>query len=324
MAVVGIDKLIFGVESMKDAQKFYNDFGLKKVREKADSSIYRTVNQAEIEVRPMKAKGMPKPIQAGSTLRELIWGVESRADLKKIATELKKDREVTVDKDGTVHSFAPSGLGIAFRLTQRVQLQRKVIPMNSPELVSRIDERAIYYKAATPLTVGHVVLNVPDVKAESDFYIKRLGFYLTDVYRGRGVFLRTKQETGHHQLFLLEDDAPSLNHVGFGVRDINEMIGGGYKMQNAGWPIAVGPGRHIVSSCYFWYFKSPVGGPNEYFCDEDYCTKNWKPKVWDPAPETFAEWLLPKGIVGKRPQPPTRTKKDMGQKKAVAKAKKAA
>ena len=323
MAVVGIDKLIFGVENMKEAQKFYNDFGLKTVREKADSSIYRTANQAEIEVRPIRAKGMPKPIQGGSTLRELIWGVETKADLKKIASELKKDRAVTIDKDGTVHSTSPCGLGIAFRVTHRIKLPRKVIPMNSPELVSRVDERAIYYKAATPLTVGHVVLNVPDVNAEADFYIKRIGFYLTDIYRGRGKFLRTKQEAGHHQLFLLEDDQASLNHVGFGVRDINEMIGGGYKMQRAGWPVAVGPGRHIVSSCYFWYFKAPVGGANEYFCDEDYCTKNWKPKVWDPAPETFAEWLLPKGIVGKRPQPPTRTKKDM-VKKPATKAKKAA
>ena len=320
MAVLGIDKLVFGVEDMKAAHKFYKDFGLKKVRETATYGLYRTVNQAEIEVYPVKAKHLPKPIQSGPTLRELVWGVDSKASLKAIAAEMKKDREVIIDKDGTVHTTDPIGLGIAFRLTQRVALERKVIPMNSPELVSRIDERAIYYKSATPLIIGHVVLNVPDLQAQQDFYIKRLGFHLTDIYRGRGVFLRTQARAGHHQLFLLEDDKPSLNHVGFGVRDINEMLGGGYKMQKAGWPIAVGPGRHVVSSCYFWYMKSPVGGPNEYFCDEDYCTENWKPRVYDPAPETFAEWLLPKGIVGKRPQPPTRTKKDMGKKPKAKKA----
>jgi catechol 2,3-dioxygenase-like lactoylglutathione lyase family enzyme len=316
MAVLGIDKLVFGVEDMKAAKKFYNDFGLTKIREKADYALYRTANQAEVELHPAKAKHLPKAFQSGSTLRELIWGVDSKAALKMIATELKKDRDVTVDKDGTVHTYDPSGLGIAFRLTQRIALERKVIPMNSPELVSRIDERAIYYTSAVPLIIGHVVLNVPDLKAQMDFYVERLGFHLTDTYRGRGVFLRTQIRGGHHQLFLLEDDKPSLNHIGFGVRDINEMIGGGYRMQKAGWPIAVGPGRHVVSSCYFWYFKSPVGGPNEYFCDEDYCTENWKPKTFDPAPETFAEWLLPKGIVGKRPQPPTRTKKDMSKGKA--------
>jgi catechol 2,3-dioxygenase-like lactoylglutathione lyase family enzyme len=321
MAILGIDKLVFGVEDMKAAKKFYTDFGLKQVADKANHARFQTVNRAEIELYPVKAKGLPKAIQSGSTLRELIWGVDSKADLKRIAAELKKDRPVTVDKDGTVHSTDPMGLGIAFRMTKRVALERKVIPMNSPELVSRIDERAIYYKDARPLTIGHVVLNVPSVKAHQDFYIKRIGFHLTDIYRGRGVFLRTGVRAGHHQLFLLEDEQPSLNHVGFGVRDINEMFGGGYKMQKSGWGIAVGPGRHIVSSCYFWYFKSPVGAPNEYFCDEDYCTENWKPKVWDPAPETFAEWLLPKGIVGKRPLPPTRTKKDVSKK---AKAKSAA
>jgi catechol 2,3-dioxygenase-like lactoylglutathione lyase family enzyme len=320
MAILGIDKLVFGVEDMKAAKKFYADFGLTRVADKPAYGLFRTKNKAEVELFPVNAKGLPKAVQPGSTLRELVWGVDSKAALKKIAAELEKDREVTVDKDGTVHSTDPAGLGIGFRLTKRIELERKVIPMNSPELVSRIDERAIYYKKAEPLTIGHVVLNVPSVKAHQDFYINRLGFSLTDVYRGRGVFLRTQVRSGHHQLFLLEDDKPSLNHIGFGVRDINEMFGGGYRMQKAGWPISVGPGRHIVSSCYFWYFKSPVGAPNEYFCDEDYCTENWKPKVWDPAPETFAEWLLPKGIVGKRPQPPTRTKKDMSKTKAKSAA----
>lgn len=311
MSVLGIDKLIFGVENLGEAKKFYNDFGLRKVKDKPDCGLWTTANNAEVEVWKKSAKHLPKAFQEGSTLRELVWGVDSKTTLKQIENEMKKDRPVTVDKDGTVHTYSPCGLGIGFRVTRRVTLPRKVIAMNSPEMISRVDERAIYYKRGTPLLIGHVVLNVPSVKDEQKFYMDRLGFSLTDIYKGRGVFLRTQVRGGHHNLFLLEDDKPSLNHIGFGVRDVNEMFGGGQYMQKQGWPIAVGPGRHIVSSCYFWYFNSPVGAPNEYYCDEDYCTENWKVGTWDPAPETFAEWLLPKGFQGKRPQPPTRTKKDM-------------
>ena len=37
-------------------------------------------------------------------------------------------------------------------------------------------------------------------------------------------------------------------------------------------------------------------GAVKYFCDEDYCTPDWKVGRYNPAPETFAEWALEDGI----------------------------
>ena len=61
-----------------------------------------------------------------------------------------------------------------------------------------------------------------------------------------------------------------------------------------GWQIEVGPGRHPISSAYFWYFKNPCGGAVEYFCDSDYVTADWKPHAY--RINRFSEWHVAEGV----------------------------
>jgi hypothetical protein len=63
-----------------------------------------------------------------------------------------------------------------------------------------------------------------------------------------------------------------------------------------GWEIELGPGRHPVSSAYFWYFKNPCGGAVEYFADEDRLSAAWQPREIEQTAENFAEWAMPDGI----------------------------
>ena len=85
-----------------------------------------------------------------------------------------------------------------------------------------------------------------------------------------------------------------FHHVAFEVRDIHEVFGGGIAFGNKGWDTAVGPGRHPVSSAYFWYFKNPLGGAIEYFSDTDVATEHWQ--AVDFAEGRFSEWHLAEGI----------------------------
>jgi Glyoxalase/Bleomycin resistance protein/Dioxygenase superfamily len=131
-------------------------------------------------------------------------------------------------------------------------------------------------------------------------FYEKLGFVLSDSYPGRGAFLRCAPTGGHHDLFLLQvpGKATGLNHVAFTVRDIHEVFGGGLAMGRAGWKTQLGPGRHPISSAYFWYFDNPCGGLIEYNADEDHLTEAWQAREFTPGPTVFAEWAIDGGIDG--------------------------
>jgi catechol-2,3-dioxygenase len=89
-----------------------------------------------------------------------------------------------------------------------------------------------------------------------------------------------------------------LNHVAFTVRDIHEVFGGGMHISRCGWDTEIGPGRHPVSSAYFWYFKNPAGALVEYYADEDQLTGEWQAREFEPGPTVFAEWAIAGGLDG--------------------------
>src|SRR6202044_2700414 len=94
------------------------------------------------------------------------------------------------------------------------------------------------------------------------------------------------------------DGRRGLNHVAFTVRDIHEVFGGGLHISRCGWTTQLGPGRHPVSSAYFWYFQNPAGGLIEYYADEDVLTPEWQPRDFEPGPTVFAEWAVDGGLDG--------------------------
>jgi catechol-2,3-dioxygenase len=320
MTITGIDAVTYGVGDLAKATAFFTDFGLNLRTRNAGRVVLTAANGAEVVLRPRTARDLPPAFERKPTLRTLTFGVASRGDLSAIARALGRDRDVAADPDGTLHALDDHGIPLAFRVSRRRPLTGAATAVNAPGAVARIDRRATYYERAIPRAIGHVVLAVPDRERARRFYERRLGFQVSDFYRGRGVFMRSGTLTGHHTLFFLEsaDTKVSLNHVAYSVRDIHELFAGGLHMTGRGWKTAIGPGRHRISSAYFWYFKNPAGGLAEYYWDEDFATAKWRPKTWDPAPTTFAEWVLGKGLPRSKALPPTREKRDAKPKGARA------
>ena len=62
-------------------------------------------------------------------------------------------------------------------------------------------------------------------------------------------------------------------------------------MEEKGWKAATKPGRHIMGSNIFWYFKNPSGGNTEYFSDMDVFDDNWQPRYHEKNPG-YAHWMM--------------------------------
>ncbi|WP_322013663.1 VOC family protein [Paraburkholderia sp. J12] len=290
MAIKGLDLVTFGVDDLDAAERFLSQWGLQKAVAGSAAGHYVCADGSGVRFAPSDEPWLPPAAQAGPTVREIMWGVESVADLDRLNDELSKDRAVAVDKEGVLRTIDPSGFALAFRVSVKVPLQADPLRFNTPGDPQRVNSPSRFYKSAQPQELSHIVLGVEDFAAAEHFYRQRLGFTVSDRYEGRGVFLRGALRGNHHHLFLLDDGKVSFNHLAFKVRDIHEMIGGGQHFRSLGWETHIGPGRHYASSGCFWYFKSPFGGALEYVADEDILTEAWQASTFTPTPEMFSEW----------------------------------
>lgn len=284
MSIEGIDRVTYGVDDLDACRRFFLDWGLELVRESANGLDFETLNGCELFVRRSDDPALPPAVEAGPTLREVIWGVRSQADLAAL---------------GAVPSVDPNGIGLGFRVSRKRPVEVAGTPANVWGQAARIDTPSPVYDRAQPVEVGHVVFFTDALERTTEFY-QRLGFHLSDRYPGRGHFLRCAARGGHHDLFLLQtpEAKRGLNHVAFAVRDLHEVVGGGLHMSRQGWETQIGPGRHPISSALFWYFKTPAGALVEYYADEDVLTEKWQPRDFQPSPAMFAEWAVTGGIDG--------------------------
>ncbi|MGE0314095.1 MAG: VOC family protein [Lautropia sp.] len=320
MSVLGIDEITYGADDLPACRRFFETWGLALVREAEGELVFECLNGCRVVVAATGRDGLAPAIEPGPTLREVVWGVETEDDLDRIGAAIADVRgfidatpasgtaagtgagTATDDADGwrRIGCLDPNGLALRLQVTRKRAITVECAATNSWNARTRIDRPSTFYERAHPIEVGHVVFFTDDVAAASAFYRERLGFILSDSYPGRGAFLRCAPRGGHHDLFLLQlpDGKRGLNHVAFTVRDIHEVFGGGLHVARDGWSTQLGPGRHPISSAYFWYFKCPAGGLIEYYADEDELTQAWQPREFQPGPTVFAEWAIDGGLDG--------------------------
>ena len=303
MSVLGIDEITYGVDDLATCRRFFLDWGLKLVEEATDRLVFECLNGCRVIVAANGHADLPPAIEEGPSLREVVWGVESEADLQRYADGIRDEPgfvQRAGDKGGRIGCTDPNGLAVRFQVTRKHDVEVKDAEYNTWNRKGRINEAAPAYERATPIEVGHVVFFVKDVIACEKFYHEHFGFEASDRYPGRGAFMRCAPDGGQHDMFLLQRPTKDagLNHVAFTVRDIHEVFGGGMHISRCGWETQLGPGRHPVSSAYFWYFRNPAGALVEYYADEDQLTAEWQPRDFEPGPTVFAEWAIDGGIDG--------------------------
>ena len=308
MSVSGIDAITFGASDLATCRRFFGDWGLSLVSEGAQELVFESLNGCQVVVAQSDRPGLPAGMEPDPTVREVVWGVETEADLAHYRTQLQ-GQPGFLDEGSRIGCTDPNGLAIRLQVSRKRPLELACARTNTWDERPRVNQPSPAYERATPIEVGHVVFFVTDLAAVSGFYMQKLGFTVSDRYPERGCFLRCAPDGGHHDLFLLQLPQPKrgLNHVAFTVRDVHEVFGGGMHMSRCGWDTEIGPGRHPISSAIFWYCPSPAGALVEYYTDEDQLTAEWQPRDFTPGPTVFAEWAIKGGIDGT-----TRRQKEAG------------
>jgi catechol 2,3-dioxygenase-like lactoylglutathione lyase family enzyme len=288
--ILGIEQITYGASDLAACRMFFGDWGLALVEDAGARLVFESLNGCRVVVVDPARVDLPPAFEDGPTLREVVWGVRDATSLDAVRAQL----------DGADHATDPNGMALRFVVSTKRKIDVRGARMNTWDRQERIDTPAAIYERATPIEVGHVVFFVADLAATEAFYA-RLGFVTSDRYPGRGAFMRCAARGGHHDLFLLKtpDGKRGLNHVAFTVRDIHEVFGGGLAFSAKGHETQLGPGRHPISSAYFWYFRCPAGGLVEYYADEDQLTEAWKARDFEPGPTVFAEWAIDGGIDGR-------------------------
>ncbi|WLE61538.1 VOC family protein [Burkholderia plantarii] len=300
MTILGIEQITYGVDDLDTCRRFFSDWGMREVAHETGRARFETLNGCTVLAVRADDPSLPPAFEAGPTLREVTWGVADAADLA-VYRERLAGAPGYYATDAAVGCIDPAGMAIRVEVTRKRAIDVQGSPSNVwGQAPLRVDTPSPVYDHAEPIEVGHVVFFTNCLAEQQRFYEERLGFELSDRYPDRGAFMRCAPHGGHHDIFLLAlpNGRKGLNHVAFAVRDIHEVFGGGLHISRCGWTTQLGPGRHPVSSAYFWYFKNPAGGLIEYYADEDQLTPDWQPRDFEPGPTVFAEWAVDGGLDG--------------------------
>jgi catechol 2,3-dioxygenase-like lactoylglutathione lyase family enzyme len=303
MNIIGIEKLYYGVQDMDAATRFHEDWGMERADAGKNGADFRMRNDTFVHLRRADDASLPAlkvtwlPHLSGSTMREVIWGVDNAQTLQSIGRELSKDRDVRQDGAGTLHVVDDAGLHVGFAVTQRKNVSLEPAPVNTVGTYGRLNKQAEGTKRRRvgPYRAGHIVYWMPgDLAKPVDFYIKRLGFRLTD--DGPSMrFMRCKGSSDHHSLlFQREGDYFGFQHVAYEYKDHDEVMMVGSHMEQQGWKTNTGPLRHNISSSFSWYVWNPAGGAAEAYSDMDCVGDDWVVHYNDPKDPGFygVSWAI--------------------------------
>ncbi|MFI0789550.1 VOC family protein [Streptomyces lydicus] len=145
--------------------------------------------------------------------------------------------------------------------------------------------RTIEARESIPVRLSHVLMNSPTPEATVAWYIKHLGFRLSDTLcigsRGEMMwFLRCN--TYHHSFGIVRGPHAAFHHASFEMRGVDEFLRGTGRMQRLGIERLWGPGRHRAGDNSFSYYLDRAGNTVEYTTELEVVDEDtWHPHLLD-------------------------------------------
>jgi len=183
LAILGIESLIYGVDDMETCTRFWNDFGLTPITRSARESVFEVATGSRLVVRARADCGVADWFD-GNGVKLVIWGVDTRENLEELVANVKCDREVRRDPDGTAYAVADDGIPFGLRVWNKRPVVSAPDEVNAPGNIKRLNQHRKWRLRALPKTLSHVVFYSKDYVASYEFYRDRLGFRLSDAREG--------------------------------------------------------------------------------------------------------------------------------------------
>ncbi|MDQ0584720.1 VOC family protein [Streptomyces rishiriensis] len=272
MGIQRIESVTYGIDDLDECVRFFEDFGLFLVERTEEHAVFETLAGQTLHLDTAPDPLLPPPVEDGPTLREVVWGVDTRAELTRLAAAAGRRRAVRESADGVLHTADLSGFGVGLTLARPKQVAVAVRPANTTGDVNRWNTALEPLTRAHPLRMCHVALNI--AKSGRDeavaFYTDVLGFRPTDIVEPMGVFLQAPGDDDQHTMLLCHrPDRVGVNHIAYEVPGFDDVVEGGNHMIDKGWREARRLGRHTVGSNVFRFLHAPCGGRVEYAADMD-------------------------------------------------------
>lgn len=159
-----------------------------------------------------------------------------------------------------------------------------------------------------PNKLGHAAAFVPSIEVMQAFYQEALGFRWSDTIGDFFVFLRCNVD--HHSAnFMANPKARGLHHIAYEARDLNHLQTMIDNLQQHGFPLNWGPGRHGAGHNIFTYHHDPDGNQIELFTQLDVIYDEdkgyFEPRPWhEDHPQYPKSWEVDMAMNVWGPKPP--------------------
>lgn len=287
----------FSAPDVEEALRFLGDFGMSVSAQENGQTYLRVHGEAHHTY--VLSEGPPKFLGFGLK-------VEARSDLEQISQNSNGNEIEKIDEPGGGERVVLSDPdGYRVEIVHGIETVR-ALPMRDPVMLNSTTERRRFSTTVrTPLgptemkRVGHVGLIVTSIEKTTEWYGDLLSMIPTDsVLVGEPKhkvvsFVRCGYPgvySDHHALALFRGERPGFGHVAFETQDFDSVFGGHEYLQERGYNLAWGPGRHELGSQLFDYWLDPWGRMVEHFADSDLFLPEDPSWEHDPADSRSALW----------------------------------
>ncbi|MDE1184745.1 VOC family protein [Paraburkholderia sp.] len=275
--VTGLRGIEIGVPDLESAERFYiGTWHLASVARTADAVYLRGTGAAHHVLTLVRSER--------ADVRAVEFNVGSEADLQRIAASVREHGGEVLAAPRA--SDAPGG-GVQLDVLDPQGRTLRFIAGDARHAdTAEVRDR--------PVKITHVVLNSVDVAVAQRFFEDALGFKLSDRTRIMA-FMRCSSD--HHCIALADAQENSLNHIAFVMPDLDSVMRGGGRMNDAGYPIEWGVGRHGPGNNAFAYFLGPFDFVIEYTAEVQQVDDTYRtggPDDWKWPPGRIDQWGIGK------------------------------